>query len=135
MEEVSYLRQYQYQHSDYPSLPIQICNPSNRENFIDIDAYFDSGAYRSLLDGRLAGIIGLNLFDGARVFYNLTSGNGLEGRLHRVVVLIPGLREIELEVGFSVGDISRNILGRDFFGLTQIGFRQSKLTLYLTDVP
>jgi hypothetical protein len=47
----------------------------------------------------------------------------------------PDLGSFTLEVGFSSTDIHRNLLGRDFFNLAQIGFRERFLTLYVTPAP
>jgi hypothetical protein len=38
-------------------------------------------------------------------------------------------------VGFSSGEIHRNLLGRDFFNLAQIGFRERHLTFFITPSP
>jgi len=32
-------------------------------------------------------------------------------------------------------EISRNLIGRDFFNLVQVGFREKYLTFYLTPTP
>ena len=45
------------------------------------------------------------------------------------------LGEFELEIGFSESPIRRNILGRDFFNLLQIGFRERYLVFYVTPTP
>jgi hypothetical protein len=48
----------------YPLLTIRPINPADAEQGVDLDAYLDSGAERSLFHGTLAPIIGLNLLDG-----------------------------------------------------------------------
>jgi len=40
-----------------------------------------------------------------------------------------------LEIGFSENPIRRNLLGRGFFNLIQIGFRERYLTFYMTPTP
>ena len=41
-----------------------------------------------------------------------------------------------VDVGFSTGGhLARNLLGRDFFSRVQVGFRESRLTLYIAAQP
>ena len=40
-----------------------------------------------------------------------------------------------MELRFSIGQIQRNLLGRDFFNLMQIGFRERHLEVFLTASP
>jgi len=40
-----------------------------------------------------------------------------------------------LEVGFSSVTIKHNLLGRDFFSLLQIGFRERRQTIYVSLEP
>jgi hypothetical protein len=61
-----------------------------------------------------------------------TSGSSIEARLHTVHVHHEKLGDFELEVGFSLGDIQRELLGRDFFNLAQVGFHEKQLAYYLT---
>ena len=48
---------------------------------------------------------------------------------HRVRLSHEELGHHELRVGFSEQPIARNLLGRDFFGLFQIGFWESQSRL------
>jgi len=56
-------------------------------------------------------------------------------RLHGVIASHPDLGPFHLTVGFSQGPIRRNLLGRDFFSLMQIGFREHYSAFYLTAIP
>jgi len=100
-----------------------------------VDAFLDSGAGHSLFDGGIAGGIGIDLLSGARKRYETTAGVLIDARLHRVRLSHLQLGNFELEIGFSMGAISRNLLGRDFFNLTQIGFRENQLTFLVSPTP
>jgi hypothetical protein len=43
--------------------------------------------------------------------------------------------DFNLEIGFTDRQIRRNLLGRDFFNLVQIGFREHQLQYYLNTTP
>jgi hypothetical protein len=66
---------------------------------------------------------------------SLVKGAGVEARLHWVRLSHPELGDFDLEIGFTESPISRNLLGRDFFNLIQIGFRERYLTFYATPTP
>jgi len=75
-----------------------------------------------LFNGGFASAIGLSLLDGAARTYGTTNKTEISARLHRVALWIPELGEFTMTLGFSLDDITRNILGRDFFSLVRIGF-------------
>jgi hypothetical protein len=103
---------------------------------VDLDAYLDSGAERSLFDGSFAPLLGIDdLFAGHEIPCQSTAGPVLAARLHPVRLSHPALGLFDLEVGFSAGHVHRNLLGRDFFSRVQIGFRESHLTLYVIAQP
>ncbi len=135
MPTVAYTYQFPYRQSraDAPFLilPITISNPHQPARAIDAIAYLDSGAQRSLFDGRLARLIGLDLFDGRR----LPFASSIEALLHAVRLSHPELGDFDLELGFSTVPLRRNLLGRDFFNLVQIGFRERRLVFYVTPEP
>jgi len=79
--------------------------------------------------------LGIDILAGPRLVLQTTLGNRLEATLHPVRFMHPDLGSFTLEVGFSSTDIHRNLLGRDFFNLAQIGFRERFLTLYVTPAP
>ncbi len=45
------------------------------------------------------------------------------------------LGTFELEIAFSTSEIQRNLLGRDFFDLVQVGIREHHLELLVTPAP
>ena len=102
---------------------------------VTVDAFLDSGARYSLFDGSLLDVIGLALFDGDRRDYFPVSGGSIEGRVHRVRLIHERLGTFDLEMGFSTGPINRNILGRDFFDLIQLGFREHHLAFFIEATP
>lgn len=136
---VSYDHDFNYLFSPnqraYPGLVLRVGTPGTPEQALETDAYLDSGAERSLFDGRIATAIGLDLLNGRRLLYQPTAGQQVEGRLHRVRLSHPDLGIFEIEVGFSTQPITRNLLGRDFFNLIQVGFRERHLAFYLTPAP
>ncbi len=140
MPTVTYAYQFNYTYDPqkgepFPVLVLQIMNPDHSEQALDIDAYLDSGAQRSLFDGGIGTALGLDLFSGPEIRYVSIAGTGIVARLHRVRFAHPALGNFELEVGLSTARISRNLLGRDFFNLVQLGFRERYLTFYVTPTP
>ncbi len=91
---------------------------------VDVDAFLDSGAETSLFDGAFLEVIGLNLLSGRPRSFISTMGPTHEGRMHRVRLEHEQLGNFDLEIGFSTGPISRNLLGRDFFDFLEVGFRE-----------
>ena len=136
---VSYDYEYTYPYDDrgesHPTLRIQLANPGDASLAVKVDASIDSGAGKSLFHGELLPAIGLQLMDGQRQLYSSTSGYQLRARLHQVIVSHPDLGSFPLKVGFSEEPIRRNLLGRDFFALMQIGFREMHSTFYITAMP
>ncbi len=96
---------------------------------LEVQCHLDSGAELSLFDGQIARGIGLELQRGVVQAYGTSSGATLMARLHRVRLSHEELGHHELRVGFSEPPIARNLLGRDFFGLFQIGFWESQSRL------
>lgn len=139
MVTVDYDHEIQYGHDPngrpYPRLTVQVENPTAPDQALDIDAHLDSGAERSLFDGRLAPVLGLDLLSGAEVLLQSATGAALTARLHRIRVTHSTLGSFDLEAAFSTGDIGRNLLGRDFFARVQIGFRESHGAFYVTAQP
>ncbi|HEU4341948.1 MAG TPA: hypothetical protein VFU31_10290 [Candidatus Binatia bacterium] len=135
---VNYLHEFNYrafQDGRFPVLQLQVCDPDNLENKIDVDAYLDSGAQKSLFNGFLITSLGITLINDKTQRYNTTAGNFIEAYLHHIQLNLPGIGAFNLEIGFSSISIRRNLLGRDFFNLTQIGFRENQLKYYLTPTP
>ncbi len=57
------------------------------------------------------------------------------GGLHNLLFENELLGRFELEVGLSTSAIKRNLLGRDFFNLFQIGFREHHQMVLLKASP
>ncbi|HXR35536.1 MAG TPA: hypothetical protein VN754_06285 [Candidatus Binataceae bacterium] len=120
----------------FPGLIVRVLKPGSPDSGVDLNVHFDSGASRSLLNGEIVvPALGLDLFSGPTQRYNPVTGSGLEGRLHKVEIFHPDLGSFVLDVGISTVPIRRNILGRDFFDLVQIGFREHHQTLFITPEP
>jgi len=139
MLEIAYDHQFEYAHDldgeRYPRLDLQIAKVTEPELSIDINAHLDSGATRSLFSGRIGVALGIDILTGPRVVFQATTGGILTARFHPVRLAHPDLGSFDLEVGFSTTNIRRNLLGRDFFDLAQIGFRERHLTFYVTSAP
>jgi len=138
MTTVSYSCEFPYR--DYrgnptPLLLLRISNPSKPDKAIETDAHIDSGAASSLFAGAFAQPLGMDLFAGRAQTYVGTSGNRIDARLHGVRISHPDLGEFDLVVGFSTGPIGRNLLGRDFLNLIQIGFRERHSLFFITPEP
>ena len=119
----------------FPRLTFRLTNPAHPGQAVDVDAYLDSGAQRSLFDGGIGRAIGIDLLTGEQKQYESTTGGSIVGMLHRVRLEHSDFGSFDLVVGFSSTRIKRNLLGRDFFNLVQIGFRERQLAFYLTAEP
>jgi hypothetical protein len=139
MVTVTYEHQFQYALDDtgdrYPRLSFRIAQSDEPEISVDVDAYLDCGAGRSLFNGRIGAALGIDVLSGEEVVFQATTGGLLVAKRHQVRLTHSSLGSFNLEVGFSTTDIHRNLLGRDFFDLAQIGFREHHLTFYVTPTP
>jgi hypothetical protein len=125
----------QLQFGSYPIIQVRITRQDDPELAIDTDAYLDSGAALSLFNGDLLAALEIDLINDKSKSYSSTIGNSITGYLHEVRLTIPDIDDFNLEIGFSDVQIRRNLLGRDFFNLVQIGFRERQLEYYLTPLP
>lgn len=140
MVTVQYQHQFSYTYAPeykdhFPILPLRVTNPRDPTLALDVDVYLDSGAKRSFFDGWIATALGLDLLSGPRITHGSSAGFQTTGHLHQVTLSHPALGSFALEVSFSTAQISRNLLGRDFFNFIQIGFRERHLAFYVTPTP
>jgi len=139
MPTIEYPYQFDYtydEHGDlFPRLPLGVSRPGHSGKPVDIDAHVDSGAERSLFDGWIGASLGIDVLAGSRFAFETTMGSVLTATMHTVQLLHPELGTFELEVGFSSSHIRRNLLGRDFFNLVQIGFRERHSLFYVSARP
>ena len=140
MITVHYQHEFPYtyveEYDDYfPILTLRIANPLQPEQSLDIDGCLDSGAKRSFFDGWIATALGLDLLGGSKITHGSSAGFQTTGHLHQVRLFHPALGSFDLEISFSTVEISRNLIGRDFFNLFQVGFREKYLTFCLTSTP
>lgn len=119
----------------YPGIVIQLKNPSDSSKSMDLAAELDSGAEYSLFDGAIAGAVGLALAGGAPFKFKLMNGSFLDAKILSVILAHPDLGNFPIDLRFSVNPVQRNVLGRDFFDLVQIGFREHAFETYLTSTP
>ena len=73
--------------------------------------------------------------DSEVLYYRSSTGAELVARLHKVRLVHDSLGSHELTVGFSERRIARNLLGRDFFDLFQIGFREHHSKILFSHEP
>jgi len=127
---------YRYLHpiGSVPALLFAVAALSG-STWIDVTGCLDTGAGRSLFDGRLVAGLGIELLDGRALPFFTNSGALVESRVHAVQLNHESLGRFELEVPFSTSPISRNLLGRDFMNLVQVGFRERQLTFLVTAKP
>ena len=119
----------------YPRLTLHVSNPQQPDLAVDTQAYLDSGAERSLFSGWIGVAIGIDVLSGRQLSYETTVGSHLTATVHPIRLSHPELGEFDLEAGFSSVEIKRNLLGRDFFNLIQIGFRERHLRFFITPTP
>ena len=134
MPTIHYSHQLAYSYDEdgnlLPRLALAVSKPPRSGNVIDVDAYLDSGAERTLFSGWVAKTLGLDILAGTQIGYETTMGTVLTATMHHVRLSHAELGEFELEVGFTSVDIKRNLLGRDFFNLVQVGFRERYQVFY-----
>ena len=138
MVRVDYRYSFNYRQlgsGSFPIIPVRITRQDDPEVGIDADAYLDSGAERSLFNGHFLAALEIDLVNNKRKFYNSTIGDSITAYLHDVRISVPDAGDFNLEIGFTDGQIRRNLLGRDFFNLVQIGFREHQLQYYLNTTP
>jgi hypothetical protein len=136
---ITYTYQFQYTYDPkgdpFPILPVRVLSTASPGLVVEVDAYLDSGAERSLFSGTLAIPLGIDLLRGRRIAYFSAGGMRMDAFLHPVTIRHPELGQFDLEVGFSSVALARNLLGRDFFNLVQVGFRERQLVFYITPEP
>jgi hypothetical protein len=114
----------------FPGLFVRFASETDAVGF-DTDAHLDSGAETSLFDGEITTVLGLDLLSGEERVFHTASGAEIEARLHEVTFFHDDLGEFTMKVAFSTGKIHRNLLGRDFMSLVQIGFRERHLRIHV----
>lgn len=119
----------------FPGLLLEITGSTGAQSAIEIQAHLDTGTEYSVFDGQFARTLDLDLLAGERVRLEPTHGGHLEARFHQVAVRHELLGQFPLRVAFTLGAIRRNLLGRDFMRLIQLGFRESQSALYVSARP
>lgn len=136
---ITYDHRFAYAHDpdgeQYPRLSFQLATTSEPKLALDVDAHLDCGAGRSLFNGRLGSALGLDILSGSEITFQATTGALLVARVHPMRLTHPDLGSFDLDIAFSSSDIHRNLLGRDFFNLVQIGFRERHMMFYMTPNP
>ena len=125
----------QYRSRSSPVLQVRITRQDIPGLGIDTDAYLDSGAEASLFNGDLLAALEIDLINDNPKSYGSTFGGSMTGYLHNIRLTLPDVGDFSMEIGFSHGEIRRNLLGRDFFNLVQIGFRERQFEYYLNPRP
>lgn len=141
MVKVDYVHTFNYLYDEstgrlFPKLLITLINPSDPNLKIETDAYLDSGAERSLFKADYVLALNMDFQSGQGVQVGSSlRGTWGEARMHRVRLSHEDVGDFELEIGFIEAPLSRNLLGRDFFNLIQIGFRERQQVFYITPAP
>jgi hypothetical protein len=125
----------QFRSGSSPVLQVRITRQDIPGLGFDADAYLDSGAEASLFNGDLLAALEIDLLNNNQKSYGSTFGGSVTGYLHNIRLTLPDVGDFSMEIGFSHGEIRRNLLGRDFFNLVQIGFRERHLEYYLNPLP
>jgi predicted aspartyl protease len=113
-----------------PAVRLELCSPLDPANAIDITAHLDSGASETIFQGDLAALIGLELLEGVDKRFTTSTGAPVNAKVHRVRVAHSILGGYEMNVAFSMGALSRNLLGLDFFRMFKVCFREYHQELY-----
>jgi len=101
---------------------------------IDATCLLDTGAERTLLDGRVLHACEVDLWAGRDVELQGFMGAGVVVYEHDVRI---GLKDvvIDMPICFSTGPIARQVLGRDVLALFQVGLRERYQEIYLSPEP
>jgi hypothetical protein len=126
-QELEYLRDSE-RGKPFPGLWI-VLSGMDHERELEVMAHLDSGTETSLFDGQIGRAIGLDLSSAEILVFRSSTGAELAARLHAVRLAHDKLGEHDLTIAFSEHRITRNLLGRDFFNLFQIGFRERHLKI------
>lgn len=110
---------------------VELQNPVTGAKSLQLNAEFDSGAEYSLFDGQLTLDVGLDLFSGKPFLFELISGVSLDARVLPALISHRELGRFNLNLRFGTVPLRRNILGRDFFDLLQVGFDEHQSEVYL----
>jgi len=119
----------------FPGLVVTLADASEPSDAVEVRAELDSGAEFSLIDGEFASAIGLELSAGSEFRFVTLGGATIDSRILQVVLRHADLGAFRIGLRFSTNKIRRNILGRDFFSLIQIGFQERHLMVYLNATP
>lgn len=138
MPTVAYPHEFPYRQSPaggtFPILPITIGTPHQLTRSADVIAYLDSGAQRSL-SARWRRRSGWTCSGDVDCHSPPPRDSSIEAIIHPVRLFHPDLGDFNLEIGFSTIPLRRNLLGRDFFSLVQIGFRERRQVFYVRAEP
>jgi hypothetical protein len=115
-----------------PALLVTLGNPQRPGESIDALGFLDTGAQRTLFDGELTQALGIDIFSGRKQDFSFTQGGSMSAHQHEVVLSHPALGRLSFPVCFSLGPIHRNLFGRDFLELLQVGFRQYDQMFFLS---
>jgi hypothetical protein len=136
---------YRYAYRDYagslfPFFIVTVRNPSNNLA-VEQDAFLDSGASRSIFQGEIARMLDLDLLAGEAWSFRTATREVVQARIHDVQIVLPDTEDesappaFNVSLAFSLRNIERNLLGRDFFNLVQLGFREHRSEFFLEPSP
>lgn len=92
-----------------PTVPLEI-QTTNHE-WIQFDAYIDSGAGYSVFHGDHARLLGLDLISGRKIYFTVGDGEQIPAYVHKVRVKFAG-QEFVAQIAFSEDlGVGTNLLG------------------------
>lgn len=117
--------------NDEPVLPIKIRNKSN--DWIPFHGYLDSGAGYSVFHRDVAEILGINIYQGKKIFLTVGNGAKIDGYIHGLLVRF-AQKEFYADISFSPSlGIGTNIIGlKSFFDNFRICFNNKKQLIEIT---
>jgi hypothetical protein len=115
-----------------PALVVAVENPQEPGKSYDTVGFLDTGAEMTLFDGELIQVLGIEMLSGKKQDFSFTQGASMSARQHDVFLSHPALGKLRFPVYFSLGPIHRNLFGRDFLELLQVGFRQYDQMFFLS---
>lgn len=115
-----------------PVLPVTLIGPSGEH---DVLGLVDSGARGCLFKGELARQIGIsNIMDGRMEKVYGLGGGEITAYFHDIQMQVDAA-SFSLEAGFTMDQISYNILGGTFLDKIQLGLREHHGRFYISFSP
>jgi len=102
-----------------PLIPIGL---KSKDEWVEVWAYVDSGAFYTIFDDKVAELLGIELYKGRKMLAVVGDGSFIPFYLHKLQIRL-GEDEFAMEVGFSSKlGVGFNLLGMNLFDRYKVTF-------------